>query len=312
MYLGMEKILQTRHLVRQFLWTNVGDGKSASIWFDKWDPLGPLIQYVTPRDIHREGFTMHDCLADHVENGSWKWSNAWLVKYPMFGSLQPIVLHTNQSDKVVWKSIDMVQHPFSTSLVWDSIRTHYDEVPWVNMVWFSQCIPKHAFRLWLVMHRKLQTQDRIRARKIKGEMSMNLFSCPLCTTIHDSHRHLFFECSYSSDVWAAVGSKGDMYDGDNDIYNVVARLSSIGRSRSLINVIRRLLLGAVTYMLWNERNDRLFKNRKKSSSKLVDEIIEVVRLRLLTLVFKRSANVDRIMEDWKFPRGLVNYNDDNG
>nr|GEV04472.1 hypothetical protein [Tanacetum cinerariifolium] len=55
-----------------------------------------------------------------------------------------------------------LNQPFSVSLVWESIRPRGDEINWCDVVWFSQCIPPHDFHLWLVIKRKLKTQDNLR------------------------------------------------------------------------------------------------------------------------------------------------------
>lgn len=49
---GWRKILQVRTIVRQFLWHHIGDGISVLAWFDKWDPLCPLKDRISTRDIH--------------------------------------------------------------------------------------------------------------------------------------------------------------------------------------------------------------------------------------------------------------------
>ncbi|GJX94924.1 hypothetical protein Tco_0349510 [Tanacetum coccineum] len=67
-----------------------------------------------------------------------------------------------------------------------------------NVVWFSHCIPRHAIHMWLVIQQKLKTQDRLRQWDVGPSIDLNLLKCPLCDLVPDSHDHLFFECSFSS------------------------------------------------------------------------------------------------------------------
>ncbi|XP_071739084.1 uncharacterized protein [Rutidosis leptorrhynchoides] len=67
----------------------------------------------------------------------------------------------NNVDKLCWKDVDNL-HSCSVARVWESIRPHDEKVPWFNVVWYSHCIPKHTFILWLVMGERLKTQDKLK------------------------------------------------------------------------------------------------------------------------------------------------------
>lgn len=41
--------------------------------------------------------------------------------------------------------------------VWEDIRVARPQVVRCSLLWFSNCIPKHAFILWLAIRHKLQT-----------------------------------------------------------------------------------------------------------------------------------------------------------
>ncbi|GJV67976.1 hypothetical protein Tco_1483485 [Tanacetum coccineum] len=68
---GWRKLLQIRELVKPFFWKKLGNGMSTSLWFDRRNSQCPLTQYITPRDINREGFNMRSCVADVVSNEGW-------------------------------------------------------------------------------------------------------------------------------------------------------------------------------------------------------------------------------------------------
>ncbi|GKC75736.1 reverse transcriptase domain, reverse transcriptase zinc-binding domain protein, partial [Tanacetum coccineum] len=69
---------------------------------------------------------------------------------------------SDASDKLVWKDLSNVDVGFSVAIVWECIRPRFDEVDWYHVVWFSHQIPRHAIHLWLVIKRKLKTQDKLR------------------------------------------------------------------------------------------------------------------------------------------------------
>ncbi|KAK1406215.1 hypothetical protein QVD17_41504 [Tagetes erecta] len=52
-------------------------------------------------------------------------------------------------DKLCWREGSTLI-PFSTSNAWEHIRHKVENVEWAECVWFPQCIPKHAFNMWLI------------------------------------------------------------------------------------------------------------------------------------------------------------------
>ena len=70
---------------------------------------------------------------------------------------------------------------------------------WDSMVWYIQCVPKHAFIQWMVIHEKLLTQDKL----LKWNPAAVL-KCALCEETKDSQEHMFFKCKYSKNVWERV------------------------------------------------------------------------------------------------------------
>ncbi|GKA75771.1 hypothetical protein Tco_0782149 [Tanacetum coccineum] len=136
-----------RSYIREFCWVPIGDGKSSA-WFDKWDVHCPLMEHLSPRIIARAGFSLQALVADIVQDGTWKWPSAWYDLYPVLNQVgTPTLLHDTQ-DKCQWRLHAGQFKDFSVGMAWDSIRVHRDVVPWYRTVWFSACMPRHAFHLW--------------------------------------------------------------------------------------------------------------------------------------------------------------------
>nr|GEW18412.1 hypothetical protein [Tanacetum cinerariifolium] len=76
-----------------FLNVKVGNGLTTFVRYDRWCLQGPLIRFLTPRDIAREGFTLQSCIADLIVNGTWNWPNAWLAKAPTLGTIAAPILY---------------------------------------------------------------------------------------------------------------------------------------------------------------------------------------------------------------------------
>ncbi|XP_021996206.1 uncharacterized protein LOC110893404 [Helianthus annuus] len=199
-----------------------------------------------------------------------------------------------------------VEH--SSSQVWHSIRRRAEEVDWVKFVWFPQCIPKHAFFMWLVMRRKLLTQDKILQWDFARRKKMNMMCCLLCYANVDSHDHLFFDCNYATQVWIKVRDKGGMSSVGPDWNAIIDWLGARANSKSAINFISRLLVAAAVYFVWQERNARLFKNQTRPPDALANLILQTVRYKLVGVKFKECQRVRRLLEAWE----IYNNLDDKG
>ncbi|GJW18617.1 putative reverse transcriptase domain, reverse transcriptase zinc-binding domain protein [Tanacetum coccineum] len=257
---GWRKILQLHDRVRPFIWTKIGNRLKASAWYDIWDPQCPLINHLSPKDIAREGHNLQSHVAALVSNGGWSWPQQWLLKSPNLNLVIAPNLDTNSCDSYFWCDSNENQVAFSVKCVWESIRPRGNEVPWFNTVWFSHCIPRHAFHLWLVMRNILRTQDKLRLWDIGDNADLSLLKCPLCESIPDSHNYLFFECNFSIHAWVSIRHLADMDGVPPSINAIMSYLQPFAKSRKAKSVIAKLLVAVASYFIWNERNNRLFKN----------------------------------------------------
>ncbi|GJV62602.1 uncharacterized protein Tco_1473430 [Tanacetum coccineum] len=215
-------------------WNSVYNGKSTSVWFDKWAEECPLKNMLSNRDIIWDDLSINDSLSDDRE------------------------------DVVVWRDVKGEFRPFFVTCVWDTIRMRANVVDWYHVVWFPHCIPQHAIHMWLVIQQKLKTQDRLRQWDVGPSIHLNLLRCPLCDLVPDYHDHLFFECSFSSQVWSKVHVLCDMDSISPWFTDVIAFITPISKGKMVVSILSRIMVAATSYYIWQERKGRLFK--KKTSS----------------------------------------------
>nr|GEX13966.1 hypothetical protein [Tanacetum cinerariifolium] len=72
------------------------------------------------------------------------------------------ILDTSRPDLPQWRDLNGKMSNFDVSCAWEALRPRGVKVPWYRVVWYSHCIPRHAFHLWLIMRQSLKTQDRQR------------------------------------------------------------------------------------------------------------------------------------------------------
>ncbi|GJQ89659.1 hypothetical protein Tco_0000798 [Tanacetum coccineum] len=270
---GWRKILQVRSLVRQFIWYRVGDGSMISTWFDNWCPISPLSLVIPNRDIYEAGLQLSFKVSDVILNGHWTWPNDWFTKFPVLSTIAIPNLVSYASDGLFWKNSNNVDSRFSVALAWDSIRPRGTSVDWYHLVWFSQHIPRHAIHLWLVIKRKLKTQDSLR----------------------------------QWDVWDGMKPLIRMPNIPSSLSLIVEFLISLANKRSARSVIAKLVFAASCYFVWQERKNRLFLKQKRTSDLVLNVIMSTVRLKLLSCKFRKSKNIQMLLHLWKLPDFLLNH-----
>ncbi|GJU13393.1 protein LAZ1 [Tanacetum coccineum] len=143
-------------------------------------------------------------LCNLVLNRAWNWPHAWLLKAPNLSLISAPSLDGSRQDCTRWRDRNGNLTEFSVKSAWEAIRPRGNEVLWHHTVWFSDCIPRHDFHIWLVMRRSLKTQDTLRHWDVDASTDLSLLRCSLCDAQQDSHEHLFFECAFSSQVWCYI------------------------------------------------------------------------------------------------------------
>ncbi|XP_062080864.1 uncharacterized protein LOC133785659 [Humulus lupulus] len=72
-----------------------------------------------------------------------------------------------------------------------------DLIDFAKVMWCRLTVPKHHFILWQPVLGHLLTRDNL----IKCQISVVSSLCPVCERVEETHQHLFFDCSFSRQVW---------------------------------------------------------------------------------------------------------------
>lgn len=291
---GWNKLLSLRDMVRPFIKHSLGNGQETNMWHDTWCEGGPLDKFITSRQVFSAGFSNGDTVENLSHNGHLQVPIDWCDQYPVFNEASNIILNPSKKDEVKWlhKMKSLVK--FSVNKAWKDLRPQGEEVLWSKVVWFPNLIPKHAFILWLLMHERLPTQDKI----LKWYPNMNL-RCSLCNNGQDSHDYLFFNCNYSRMVWQQMKRVSRIQCLDNSWKGVLDELIALPNVKSIWIIVQKLVFAASVYFLWQERNVRLFQNNKRKWEDLCSVIQNNVRLKLSSLKVLKTSSVQEAFRVWE-------------
>nr|XP_033516039.1 uncharacterized protein LOC104111748 isoform X1 [Nicotiana tomentosiformis]XP_033516040.1 uncharacterized protein LOC104111748 isoform X1 [Nicotiana tomentosiformis]XP_033516041.1 uncharacterized protein LOC104111748 isoform X1 [Nicotiana tomentosiformis] len=85
---------------------------------------------------------------------------------------------------------------YSIKKIYGLIRGDYPKMPWRRILCNNAEMPKWLFILFLALHRRLQTKDRIACWENLEDMI-----CPLCLRENEDIDHMLFQCDYAKEVW---------------------------------------------------------------------------------------------------------------
>lgn len=192
-----------------------------------------------------------------------------------------------------WIDNNGKDHKFEIRKVWSDMISNDQKVDWCSVVQFEQCIPKHAFVLWLAIQKRLLTQNRILIWKPNENLK-----CAFCYKCPDSHNHLFFTCDYSKSIWKEV-QKLLNKNLPNSLDQIVIALTKLPATKNIWSVLRRLVCGATVYAIWLERNKRLFTGEKRDEKTIFNSIKETVGMQMLSFTVKDSRSVKEVEAKWE-------------
>lgn len=296
------QILELRDKIRAFVVYKLGNGRSCSMWFDKWHTNGPLCKLITHSFLSERGIDVNDKVADWIDANGWKWPLEWNTLFGEVLNVPVPVLLDDCDDKVLWINKKNKDVLFSVKEAWKALRVDSPKVIWHKHVWFSQCIPRHAFVLWMAMRGRLKTTDRI-----SKWFNVSSTLCPLCKNVDESHSHLFFKCQFSKIVWDNLKLLCKLDDVSCIWAEIVSGISVRAANSSIWSVVQRLVFGAAVYFIWQERNIRIFQNDFRTDETVFKIIVDTVRHKLMGLKIKRSLDVEKVAKIWKISvKGIHN------
>ncbi|KAG2308168.1 hypothetical protein Bca52824_027916 [Brassica carinata] len=107
------------------------------------------------------------------------------------------ILSSEEDDVYVWRPNGVLSSgSFSTAETWSVLHLPGPQVLWHKSVWFTGRVPKQAFLTWVAVRDRLSTRDRLLCWGLHIPAV-----CVLCNRGDETRQHLFFDCTYSSEVW---------------------------------------------------------------------------------------------------------------
>ncbi|GJT49391.1 Toll/interleukin-1 receptor domain-containing protein [Tanacetum coccineum] len=106
------------------------------------------------------------------------------------------------------------------------------------------------------------------------------------------------------EVWDRVKGYAGLDSSNPNIYDIISDLIPIARRRLMLSIVAKLVVAALTYYIWQERNWRLFKKAKRNPNQICECIRASVRFKLMSCKFKKSRSGVRMAQLWELPEAI--------
>ncbi|XP_075083478.1 uncharacterized protein LOC142167219 [Nicotiana tabacum] len=162
-------------------------------------------------------------------------------------------------------------------------------VYWKSLIFKNEAKPKAKFIMWLRLHGKLLTADRLNNWGVQVDLL-----CSLCQTKHESRDHLYGSCRFTKALWnrLLVWMKRHPFSATTWEQQIQWALKSAkGRSQSAQAF--KTIYAEVSYAVWIERNKRVFEGVSKEVDNIARNIAYLCNVRA-------SPGIRSLVQSWSF------------
>jgi len=181
-----------------------------------------------------------------------------------------ITLRAGTPDRLLWKWTS--DQNFSTASAYKAFFIGQHSIPGAKILSKTRAPGKCKFFGWLVLHDRCWTYARRRRHNLQTDDS-----CALCCQESETITHLLVGCSLAREIWYAVLLRlhWQQLAPGSYIFCLADWWSS---ARKLIPKINRRSFDSmvilISWILWNERNRRVFDHQVRTSRQLLDFIAD--------------------------------------
>jgi len=261
----------------------VGDGRDTRFWIDRWIGEVPLF------NLFPRLYSLSNCkeamVTDVVEfhEGGRLWNVRWrrqpfMWETDLIGNLMDLleeVVLNGDRDMWVWTpDEDGLFSVKSSNAILEKIFLVEEDVGALekgvfSLLWKSPAPSKVVAFSWSLLLNRIPTRDNLAIRHILELDASLLFV--LCGRREETSTHLFLHCEYSSLIWHGILNWLEIYFITP--HNLFVHFECWNGE-----VISKRLKGfwliwhVTIWLIWKERNARIFTDQRKDGEEVVDEI----------------------------------------
>lgn len=243
----------------------LGNGEDIRFWTDSWCG-DPFINQVPADNID-----INTTVLEFITDSQWNFNQDFINNFPQLPHIiqQVTIVAQDKQDELVWKTT--TSGSLSLKEAYQFKAHQYQPLNWAKIIWSQHIPPSKSLLVWRMMHDKLPCDENLKHR------GCSLASiCNLCGKHEDSTSHLFFQCSYSMQIWRWFESIIQLtiqFSDIEDVWNLCNRGWS-PHCQLTVNAALIFIFNAI----WFSRNSARFNNKIIPWRTAISNIISGVSL----------------------------------
>ena len=161
-----------------------------------------------------------------------------------------MITDVSGDDVDLWRCRTGFKNQFSTKETWYLLQEEKPLCVWTKGVWFKKATPKFSFVTWIAMLDRFTTMDRVSKWSAGVDET-----CVLCKNAAETRDHLFFKCSFSSQIWMDI-SHGILQGSYTTTWSALQVIVSDQRLEAKKLYCIRYAFQCAIHVIWRERNKR--------------------------------------------------------
>ncbi|GKA74058.1 reverse transcriptase domain, reverse transcriptase zinc-binding domain protein [Tanacetum coccineum] len=275
----------------------VGNGKEIGLWLDRWAYEGKLCNRF-PRLYHLDSRKEREADKGRYVDYEWRWEWEWVREIrgrgckefdDLMNLLQNVVIHNDCRDQWKWKLREdgVFTVKDLTKLVEE--RTLRIENGGQETLW-NKWVPKKVnIFVWRVLKGRIPVREELDKRGIDLDTTL----CPCCDSVVESCVHSLVFFSFAMSVWEKIFSLWKL--GSVNAFSIGEIFAANGNVviPNYSSHLWQAVIWTTGYFIWKMRNERVFKGKVSSVTKIVQDI----QIKSFEWINRRSRNSSVI--DWQ-------------
>ncbi|XP_024156261.1 uncharacterized protein LOC112164272 [Rosa chinensis] len=293
-------IMEARSVLQAGLFWRIGNGMFVRIWEDDWIPNVPSHSIAKPVD------TVFELVSDLINEQEGTWDiptvNACFAPEVAFRVFSIPLSRRVGGDRTAWKldkhgffsvkSAYTIAQDISIGNVFASTSTGDPFAPLWKALWKANVPSKVAIFGWRAAHNLLPTRAALTSKGYSGELN-----CCVCSQYVETLEHLFRDCSIAKDI---LGAPPFSFLPSSLSWKEWFLDNALTLSTSSFDKLLILL-----WSLWTNRNEKLWRNRSRTSQGLVASSMAWYEeyLQANTPINTPTSGSKKVSKRWQAPTG---------
>lgn len=257
-------ILKHRLTFKKFIQCNWRTCTNLSFWHSPWAKPGLILSEVVDYNVMlNSGIPQSALVADYFHD------DALELPYSSSPTLRELWHEITNCYRFTGdKALQWMGKEHSIKVVYNLLMSPRQPFPWHSRIWNCGSSAKENLLLWKIMANAVNTKSKLLSYGIISEDM-----CVLCNSHAETNVHLFFECTFVSNIWSKLLAIGGFHKPSSVSQTEWYNIYKATRWKNTKTCIMLRLLKRFIYEIWLERNNRIFGNERRSSDQIYMQII---------------------------------------